>query len=76
MDYIEGIRVDDFPALELAGIDRTVLAKKLARSICNQILRDGFFHADPHPGNIKVLPDGTVIFLDLGWRCLNESRKK
>ncbi len=77
MDYIEGIRVDDFPALELAGIDRTVLAKKLARSICNQILRDGFFHADPHPGNIKVLPDGTVIFLDLGMvGCLNESRKK
>ncbi len=77
MEYIEGIRVDDFSALELSGIDRTVLAKKLAISICNQILRDGFFHADPHPGNIKVLPDGTIVFLDLGMvGYLNESRKK
>lgn len=77
MEYIEGIRVDDFSALELAGIDRTALARKLAVSICNQILRDGFFHADPHPGNIKVLPDGTIVFLDLGMvGYLNESRKK
>lgn len=77
MEYIEGIRVDDYSGLDLAGIDRKVLAEKLAASICNQILRDGFFHADPHPGNIQVFPDGTIVFLDLGMvGCLNESRKK
>jgi ubiquinone biosynthesis protein len=52
-------------------------AEKLAESICNQILRDGFFHADPHPGNIKVLPDGTIVFLDLGMvGHISEMRKK
>jgi ubiquinone biosynthesis protein len=77
MEYIEGIRVDDYHALDQSGIERRVLAKKLATSICNQILRDGFFHADPHPGNIQVLSDGTIVFLDLGMvGCLNETRKR
>lgn len=77
MEYIDGIRVDDEAVLELAGIDKKLLAKKLAASICNQILRDGFFHADPHPGNIQVLPDGTIVFLDLGMvGYLNEARKR
>ncbi|HWR59978.1 MAG TPA: AarF/UbiB family protein, partial [Clostridia bacterium] len=77
MEYIEGVRVDDYQALEQWGIDRRALAKKLAASICNQILRDGFFHADPHPGNIQVLPEGTVVFLDLGMvGRLNELRKR
>ncbi len=77
MEYIEGIRVDDNYELDLAGIDKKMLAKRLATSICNQILRDGFFHADPHPGNIRVLPDGTIVFLDLGMvGYLNETRKK
>jgi ubiquinone biosynthesis protein len=77
MEYIEGIRVDDYNALDLAGIDRKILAKRLATSICNQVLRDGFFHADPHPGNIQVLQDGMVVFLDLGMvGHLNESRKR
>ena len=77
MEYIEGIRVDNYSALDLAGIDRKILAKRLATSICNQILRDGFFHADPHPGNIQVLSDGTIVFLDLGMvGTLNEARKR
>lgn len=77
MEYIEGIRVDDYSGLDLAGINKQILAKRLATSICNQILRDGFFHADPHPGNIRVLPDGAIVFLDLGMvGYLNESRKK
>ncbi|MDF2986560.1 MAG: 2-octaprenylphenol hydroxylase [Eubacterium sp.] len=76
MEYIEGIRVDDHSSLLLAGIDQRLLARELATSLCNQILRDGFFHADPHPGNIQVLADGTIVFLDLGMvGCLNELRK-
>lgn len=77
MEYMKGIRISDYDTLDQLGIDRSKLAEKLAASICNQILRDGFFHADPHPGNIQVLSDGTIVFLDLGMvGCLNESRKR
>lgn len=77
MEYVEGIRIDDLDALGRAGIDREKLAEKLAASICNQILRDGFFHADPHPGNLRVTPDGTIVFLDFGMvGSLGESRKR
>ncbi len=76
MEYFEGIKISDLDALDQAGIDRRKIAGTLAASICNQILRDGFFHADPHPGNIQVLPDGTVVFLDLGMvGRLSEARK-
>lgn len=77
MEFIEGISIDDHQALEKAGIDRRETAEKIAMSICNQILRDGFFHADPHPGNIKVLWDGSIVFLDLGMvGRVSESRRK
>lgn len=76
MEYIDGIRLSDFEALEKAGIDHKLIARKLAASIFNQILRDGFFHGDPHPGNIMVLPDNTIVFLDLGMvGKLSEERK-
>ncbi|ODM27470.1 2-octaprenylphenol hydroxylase [Clostridium sp. Bc-iso-3] len=77
MEYIEGIGIDDIKKLERARIDRVELARNLATSICNQILTDGFYHADPHPGNIRVLQDGTIVFLDLGMvGSIGESRKK
>ncbi|MDD4715701.1 MAG: AarF/UbiB family protein, partial [Oscillospiraceae bacterium] len=77
MEYIDGIPINDSHALEQAGIDKRMVAERLAISICNQILRDGFFHADPHPGNIQVLPDGTIVFLDLGMvGRLSAKRKK
>lgn len=76
MEYIEGIKISDSDVMEQVGINRRKVAEKLATSICNQILRDGFFHADPHPGNIQVMPDGTIVFLDLGMvGYLNEYRK-
>ena len=76
MEYIEGIKISDNDALNQAGIDRKKAAERLSTSLCNQILRDGFSHADPHPGNILVLPDSTIVFLDLGMvGRLNESRK-
>lgn len=77
MEFIEGIGVNDHKALGKAGIDKKETAKRIAESICNQILRDGFFHADPHPGNIKILRDGTIVFLDLGMvGRVSEARRK
>lgn len=76
MEYFKGIKISNLEALDQAGIDRKRLAEKLAVSICNQILRDGYFHADPHPGNILVLPDGTIAFLDFGMvGQLSKARK-
>ena len=66
MEFIDGISIDDNKSLDKAAIDKKETAQRIAQSICNQVLRDGFFHADPHPGNIKVLRDGTIVFLDLG----------
>lgn len=77
MEYIEGIKISDNNALDQAGIDRKKVAERLSASLCNQILRDGFFHADPHPGNIRVLLGGSIVFLDLGMAGqLSNSRKK
>ncbi len=66
MEYIPGIKVNDVEALAAAGIDRIEIAQLGARSYLSQILHHGFFHADPHPGNIAVNPDGALIFYDFG----------
>ncbi|HBP39168.1 MAG TPA: 2-octaprenylphenol hydroxylase, partial [Clostridiales bacterium] len=66
MECIEGMRINQTDQLASAGIDRTELGTRLARDLLRQILQDGFFHADPHPGNLLVQPDGTIYYLDLG----------
>jgi len=76
MEYIDGIPLNDFEVLEKAGLDRKLIARNLGITIFNQILRDGFFHGDPHPGNIMVLPDNEITFLDFGMiGKLNDERK-
>ena len=66
MEEIKGISLKDLAALDEAGLDKSRIARNLASSLLHQILRDGFFHGDPHPGNIMVLQDNTIVFLDLG----------
>ncbi len=66
MEYIQGIKVSDLSALEAAGLDRKLLAVRGAEIILEQILRFGFFHADPHPGNIFILRDHVICYLDFG----------
>jgi ubiquinone biosynthesis protein len=66
MEYIEGVKISDLPKLEKEGFDRKVLAKRLAISYFRQIFDYGFFHADPHPGNLLVLPGNRICFLDFG----------
>lgn len=65
MEYISGIRIDELAALDEQGYDRNEICHKLSENYIKQILEDGFFHADPHPGNIWV-SGGKIVWLDLG----------
>ena len=65
MEYVEGTQVDDMEALRAQGVDVPALAERLVQSYVSQVLDDGFFHADPHPGNILVR-DGELVWIDLG----------
>ena len=63
---VDGIRVDDRIALAAAGHDIDALLKRAAEAFFNQVFRDGFFHADLHPGNMFVEPDGAIAVVDFG----------
>lgn len=66
LEYAPGIKISQYEALEAAGLDRKVLARQGAQAYLLQLLNNGFFHADPHPGNIAVSPNGDLIFYDFG----------
>lgn len=66
LEYVEGIKLSNLEALDAAGMDRAQLARTLADAILKQMLIDGIFHADPHPGNISVLPGNQLVFVDFG----------
>ena len=63
---IVGIAGNDIAGLETAGLDRHHIARRGTRASLSMILEHGFFHADPHPGNIKFLPDDHIALLDFG----------
>ncbi|MGY6587521.1 MAG: ABC1 kinase family protein [Wenzhouxiangella sp.] len=65
-DYIDGIPGRRYKAVVEAGLDRHLIAQRGTRAILKMILEHGFFHADPHPGNIKYLPDNQIALLDFG----------
>ncbi len=66
MEYLPGTKISDTAALDAMGIDRTELATTLQRAYLQMIAEDGVFHADPHPGNLSVTPEGQIIFYDFG----------
>lgn len=66
MQYMWGTKVTDFAALEEQGISRSRAAEILMWAYLKMVLQDGFFHADPHPGNIFVRPGPVIVFLDYG----------
>lgn len=66
LEYLPGIKISQYEALEAAGLDRKVIARQGAQAYLLQLLNSGFFHADPHPGNIAVSPTGDLIFYDFG----------
>ena len=73
LDYMPGIKISHYEAIEAAGLDRKLLAQLGARAYLQQILNGGFFHADPHPGNLAVDTDGSLIFYDFGMMGQIES---
>lgn len=66
MAEIDGISLTDTERLRAEGVDLQDLARRGADIYLNMVFRDGFFHADPHPGNLQVLPDGKIGLLDCG----------
>jgi len=67
MDFMAGVKINNVQAIDAAGLDRLEIGENTLRALIKQLLIDGFFHADPHPGNILVdLETGTVGFLDMG----------
>ena len=65
MEHIDGIEIDDLETLKQQGYDLNEIAAKLADHYMKQIIDDGFFHADPHPGNLRVR-NGKIVWLDFG----------
>jgi predicted unusual protein kinase regulating ubiquinone biosynthesis (AarF/ABC1/UbiB family) len=67
LQYLPGIKISHYEGLEAAGLDRQEIARQSATAYLQQLLTDGFFHADPHPGNVAIDPTtGALIFYDFG----------
>jgi predicted unusual protein kinase regulating ubiquinone biosynthesis (AarF/ABC1/UbiB family) len=66
LEWINGIKLNDLPAIAAAGLDRDMLIRAGVTSGMRQLLEFGFFHADPHPGNLFALADGRMAFIDFG----------
>ncbi|MFC6733451.1 AarF/ABC1/UbiB kinase family protein [Haladaptatus sp. DYSN1] len=66
MEYVSGTKISDIEDIDAMNVDRSELAETLQRIYLQMIIDDGVFHADPHPGNLAVRPDGTIVFYDFG----------
>jgi ubiquinone biosynthesis protein len=77
MEYVEGIKASDVESLQRTGYDLREIARRGANSMMKQIFVHGYFHADPHPGNLFILPGNVICFLDFGMmgRIRREERE-
>ena len=66
LEFISGIKINQIDALKTKNVDTKIIAKRLAISYFKQVFEYGFFHADPHPGNLLVLPNNHICYLDFG----------
>jgi len=67
MEFIQGVKISDIAAIEAANLERETVAHNALQAVIKQLLIDGFFHADPHPGNVLVhLQTGQINFIDCG----------
>jgi ubiquinone biosynthesis protein len=77
LEFIDGVKSTDTHAMDAAGLDRQELARNLVRGAVQMVMVDGFFHADPHPGNVVVeLASGRLTFLDAGMVGQLDLRKR
>ncbi|WP_174613012.1 ABC1 kinase family protein [Virgibacillus ihumii] len=76
MEKIDGIKVSKIGELDAKGYDRKIVAQRLADAMLYQLLDNGFFHADPHSGNISILPKNTIAFYDFGETGLINKKQK
>ena len=75
-EYIDGIAGRDLDAVDQSGLDRKMLAQRGTQAVLKMVLEDGFFHADPHQGNVLYLPENRIAFIDFGMiGRLSESRR-
>ncbi len=65
-EFIDGFKITNTAALKAHGLNGDELAARVVEVYCKMVFEDGFYHADPHPGNIFVKPDGTIVFIDFG----------
>ncbi|MDD5411984.1 MAG: AarF/UbiB family protein, partial [Methylobacter sp.] len=77
-EYIQGIQGRDLAAVDKAGLDRKLLADRVTQAVIKMIMEDGFFHADPHAGNVFYLEDNKLAFIDFGMvgRLTEERREQ
>ena len=77
-EFIEGIQGRDLASVDQSGLDRTLLADRGTRAVIQMIMEDGFFHADPHAGNVFYLEDNKLAFIDFGMvgRLTEERREQ
>ncbi|MCM3638725.1 AarF/UbiB family protein [Sporosarcina luteola] len=66
MEMVNGVKANDLEKMDAGGYDRKLIARRIVDSMFHQILDEGFFHGDPHPGNIYILPEHVVSYLDFG----------
>lgn len=74
MEYVDGIKVSDVGLLKHSGLDCKIIASRGADLTFEQIFKHGFFHADPHPGNICILPGNVICYLDFGMMDYVDTR--
>jgi len=65
-EYSDGIKISDFAQIEASGLDKKKITIDIANAYLKMIFEDGYYHADPHPGNILVTREGIIVFLDFG----------
>lgn len=66
MEYVDGVKLNEPDKLRQKGYDSKIVAERLAKAIFHQIFNNGFFHGDPHPGNVFVIPGEAIAFIDFG----------
>ncbi|MFW6017326.1 MAG: ABC1 kinase family protein [Halapricum sp.] len=76
MEYVDGAKITDLETLERQGVDRAAVVERLENAYIRMIVEHGLFHADPHPGNLAVQDDGTIVFYDFGMAGYLDARTR